>query len=171
MIVNRFDARYTPWLNFALLRTAKNTVLDLICCTVASRHLEPSLRATVAPRLQKLTESTIIKMIFNPSSAESLESIQSLLILSLWSPVYGSADSGIRDGRVLVASAVSMAMNLRINEASSKVTKRDPSRQSSYIPNSTDVENMNKARLVSLALCFVLQSFFAYLIPLRSGSR
>lgn len=114
-------AQYVPWLNFTLIRSSSNSFLDLVCCTIASRHMEAGVRSVVAGRLQKLTEETVIKMIFNARFAESLESIQALLILALWAPICGSREIGIGDGRLLVASAVSMAMNLRLNEASARV--------------------------------------------------
>ncbi|KAJ7591491.1 hypothetical protein C8J56DRAFT_935703 [Mycena floridula] len=120
-LLDIFDTKYIPWVNISLIRDSLNPLLNLVCCTVASRHIEPSLRSLVAPRLQKLTESTVVKMIFDPRSAESLDSIQSLLILSLWSPICGSTESGIRDGRLLIASAISMALNLRINESAGKL--------------------------------------------------
>lgn len=80
-----------------------------------------------------------------------MESIQSLLILSLWPPVYGLAESNFQDGRVLIASAVSMAMNLRLNEASAKVMiVHDTPGQDASTLNAiaTDSENIEKARLV-----------------------
>lgn len=122
LLEHRFNEQYVPWLNFELYREPgiPTPVLDLACCLVASRHWDEHTQAIVCPRLQKLTEETVIKIIFNSRQAESLESIQTLLILSLWSPVHKSG-SGIRDGRLLIASAVSMAMNLRLSEASRKV--------------------------------------------------
>jgi hypothetical protein len=77
--------------------------------------IDPSVNA----RLQGLAEDLIIKMIFNPRVSESIEAIQTLLILSLWEPIGGPENDG-RDGRVLLASAVSMAMNLRLNQASAR---------------------------------------------------
>lgn len=76
--------------------------------------------ALVKLQLQKLTEDSIAKMIFNPRPSESVEAIQALLILSLWTPLGGPPENEGRDGRLLIASAVSMAMNLRLNQASLK---------------------------------------------------
>lgn len=47
------------------------------------------------------------------------ESIQAVLILSLWSPIGGPShgEVRVRDGRLLIASAVSMAMNMRLSQA------------------------------------------------------
>ena len=47
------------------------------------------------------------------------EAIHAVLILSLWSPIGGSShgDMRVRDGRLLAASAVSMAMNIRLSQA------------------------------------------------------
>ncbi|KAJ6558059.1 hypothetical protein B0H19DRAFT_127431 [Mycena capillaripes] len=117
-----FDRKYTPWLNFRLIRNSGSSLLDTVCCTIASRYLDPSystFHPNLKTQLQGLTEDLIIRMIFNPRSSESIEAIQALLILSLWEPVGGSENEG-RDGRVLLASAVSMAMNLRLNQASAK---------------------------------------------------
>ncbi|KAF7319506.1 hypothetical protein HMN09_00289700 [Mycena chlorophos] len=121
-LLNLFDERYTPWLNFKPARSPSSTMLDLVCCTIAARHLE-NTPASIQTKmlLQKLTDDSMGRIIMNPRPYESVESIQALLILSLWAPLGGPVDSEGRDGRLLVASAVSMAMNLRLNQASQKV--------------------------------------------------
>ncbi|KAJ7185706.1 hypothetical protein C8R46DRAFT_385042 [Mycena filopes] len=118
-----FDEKFTPWLNFKLLRTPNSSLLDTVCCTIAARYADPSYDSAhpgYTAQLQTLTEDLVMRMIFNPRSAESIEAIQALLILSLWEPIGGPPDTEGRDGRVLLASAVSMAMNLRLNQASFK---------------------------------------------------
>lgn len=138
----RFAVRYMPWLSFSLVRDSDGTVLELACCNVASRHLSPNFRSLVSARLQKLTENTIAKLIFNNS--QSLEAVQALIILALWCPP-GSTDSGMWDARVLIASAVSIGMTLRLNEASGKVIelKRTGAQEPAQLVTMT-----NKARLV-----------------------
>ncbi|KAJ7337372.1 hypothetical protein DFH08DRAFT_748674 [Mycena albidolilacea] len=116
-LLDLFDERYTPWLNFKPSRSTSSSLLDIVCCAIASRHLDNAL---VKLQLQKLTEDSIAKMIFNPRPSESVEAIQALLILSLWTPLGGPPENEGRDGRLLIASAVSMAMNLRLNQASLK---------------------------------------------------
>ncbi|KAF7292975.1 hypothetical protein MIND_01196700 [Mycena indigotica] len=122
-LLNLFDERYTPWLNFKPARNTNSAVLDMVCCAVAARHLDNSPASIQAKMLlQKLTDDSIAKIIMNPRPHESVESIQALLILSLWAPLGGPVDNEGRDGRLLVASAVSMAMNLRLNQASLKAS-------------------------------------------------
>ncbi|KAJ3735238.1 hypothetical protein DFJ43DRAFT_1058910 [Lentinula guzmanii] len=111
-----FEHNYLPWLNFNLIRDRVSPFLNLACCVVASRHLGEGTRSVVAPRLQALFTNCVAKMILQSRKSETLESIQCLLILSLWVPVCG-IDEGSRDGRLLIASAVTMAMNMRLNEA------------------------------------------------------
>jgi len=93
-------------------------LLDIVRCTIASRHLPPAVRATIAPRLHKLTEEVFLREIFNPQPP--LESIKALLILSVWTPICGTGAEA-RDGRLLIASAVSMAMNLHLQSESRRV--------------------------------------------------
>ncbi|KAJ7704406.1 hypothetical protein B0H17DRAFT_1193653 [Mycena rosella] len=119
-LLDLFDERYTPWLNFKPTTRTGSALLDTVCCAVAARHLENA--ADVKMQLQTLTEDSIAKMIFNPRPSESVEAIQALLILSLWAPLGGPQEDGGRDGRLLIASAVSMAMNLRLNQAAEKAT-------------------------------------------------
>ncbi|KAJ6590986.1 hypothetical protein DFH09DRAFT_191307 [Mycena vulgaris] len=116
-LLDLFDERYTPWLNFKPATRTASTLLDTVCCAVAARHLDDR---GAARQLQALTEDSIAKMIFNPRPSESVEAIQALLILSLWAPLGGPPEDGGRDGRLLIASAVSMAMNLRLNQAAGK---------------------------------------------------
>ncbi|KAF8215344.1 hypothetical protein K438DRAFT_2008701 [Mycena galopus ATCC 62051] len=114
-----FDHKYGPWLNFKLIRRKNTGLLDTICCSVASRYLDVNYGVTdpnLNARLHGLTGDLVAKIIFNPRVTESIEAIQALLILSLWEPI--SSENTGRDGRVLLASAVSMAMNLRLNQAS-----------------------------------------------------
>uniref|UniRef100_A0A0W0FM46 Zn(2)-C6 fungal-type domain-containing protein n=1 Tax=Moniliophthora roreri TaxID=221103 RepID=A0A0W0FM46_MONRR len=115
-----FHDNYSPWLNFNLIRSAHNPLLDLVCCTVACRHIERYERSFIEKRLHALTQDSSAKLIFQSRRAESLEATQCLLILSLWAPVSGVSEEH-RDGKLLIASAVSMAMNLRLNEAPQKV--------------------------------------------------
>jgi hypothetical protein len=65
--------------------------------------------------LQKLTDEVIFRFLFNP--VPSTQSILAVLILSLWSPIGGAAQAVGQDGRLLIASGVSMAMNLRLSQA------------------------------------------------------
>ncbi|KAK7019506.1 hypothetical protein R3P38DRAFT_1247236 [Favolaschia claudopus] len=114
-----FETRYTPWLA-ARLGPLQSTgsLLDIVRCTIASRHLEPSTRSSITPQLQKLTEEVFLREIFNPQP--TLDSVRALLILSVWTPICGTGGEA-RDGRLLIASAVSMAMNLQLQDASKRV--------------------------------------------------
>lgn len=107
-----FQTRYTRWVSQLQTTSEQTEILDLVRCTVASRHLDPITQASVSPRLYRLTESIFLEKLFHP--IPSLESIGALIILSLWSPLYCSP----QDSRLLVASAVSMGMNFRLKEAS-----------------------------------------------------
>ncbi|KAK0206972.1 hypothetical protein DFS33DRAFT_1422409 [Desarmillaria ectypa] len=143
-LINLFSVNYAPWLNFTLAREGPTPFLDLVCCTVASRYLDASTRALVAPRLQRLAEDTIARMIFNPELFESQETIKGLIILSLWTPICGPSKGGGRDGRMLISMAVSMALNLGLSEASATaISIRD------QVPcdQATLDEATNKARL------------------------
>ncbi|KAJ7845911.1 hypothetical protein B0H13DRAFT_1730930 [Mycena leptocephala] len=117
-LMRRFENRYTPWLcaQPGPLESS-NSLLNIARCTIASRHLSPDARATIAPRLQKLTEDVFLREIFNPQP--SLESIKALLILSVWTPICGTG-AETQDGRLLIASAVSMAMNLHLQNESKR---------------------------------------------------
>ncbi|KAJ7764566.1 hypothetical protein DFH07DRAFT_811654 [Mycena maculata] len=113
-----FETRYSPWICAQPgPLECTNSLLDIVRCTVASRHLAPPARSVIAPRLQKLTEEVFIREIFNPQPP--LESIKALLILSVWAPICGTGAEA-RDGRLLIASAVSMAMNLHLQGESKR---------------------------------------------------
>ncbi|KAJ7704423.1 hypothetical protein B0H17DRAFT_921447 [Mycena rosella] len=113
-----FETRYSPWLCAQPGSVeCTNSLLDIVRCTIASRHLGAGARSVIAPRLQKLTEDVFVREIFNPQPP--LESIQALLILSVWAPICGTGAEA-RDGRLLIASAVSMAMNLHLQNESKR---------------------------------------------------
>ncbi len=153
----RFSAKYAPWMNFTLIHEGATPFLDLVCCTISSRYLDIATRSNIAPRLQKLTEDTIARMIFNPARYESLETIQGLIILSLWSPICGISQSGGRDGKMLISMAVSMAMNMRLNE-SSALAKGLRDNTLSATPRHSQLNyevELNKARLV----CILFSTF------------
>ncbi|KAJ4479177.1 hypothetical protein J3R30DRAFT_2728303 [Lentinula aciculospora] len=142
-----FEHNYLPWLNFNLIRDRVNPSLDLACCVVASRHLGEGTRSVVAPRLQALCTGYVAKMILQSRKSETLESIQCLLILSLWVPVCG-ADEGSRDGRLLIASAVTMAMNMRLNEACElALALRESQSRGGEVSNHELLGAMDRARL------------------------
>lgn len=81
---------------------------------VASRHLDNTIRASVVSRLEKLTEDAYLQQIFNAVPSE--ESIQALLIFSLWAPVGDFKRQDNRDNRLLAASTVSVAENLSMSQ-------------------------------------------------------
>ncbi|KAJ7481456.1 hypothetical protein FB451DRAFT_129101 [Mycena latifolia] len=115
-----FETRYSPWLCAQPgSLECTNSLLDIVRCTIASRHLAPGVRSVIAPRLHKLTEEVFFREVFNPQP--SLESIKALLILSVWTPLCGTGAEA-RDGRLLIASAVSMAMNLHLQNESKRAT-------------------------------------------------
>ncbi|KAK0444355.1 hypothetical protein EV421DRAFT_1709252 [Armillaria borealis] len=112
-----FQTRYTRWVSQFQTTSEQTGILDLVRCTIASRHLDPITQASVSPRLYRLTESIFLEKLFHP--IPSLESISALIILSLWSPLYCPA----QDSRLLVASAISMGMNFRLKEASAHAVR------------------------------------------------
>lgn len=112
-----FQTRYTRWVSQFQATSEQTGILDLVRCTIASRHLDPITQASVSPRLYRLTESIFLEKLFHP--IPSLESIGALIILSLWSPLYCPA----QDSRLLVASAISMGMNFRLKEASAHAVR------------------------------------------------
>lgn len=119
--LSRFEVRYHPWLYVSpcFHETLKAPLVQLVCCAIASRHLDPMTRSKVAPRLHRLVEETFLSKIFNP--VPSIESITALTILSLWSSEDSMREA--RDGRLLAASAISMAMNLRMGDASAQLSR------------------------------------------------
>ncbi|KIY51643.1 hypothetical protein FISHEDRAFT_26133, partial [Fistulina hepatica ATCC 64428] len=137
-LLNVFAVQYLPWLNFTPMVGFDTPLLDLARCTVASRHLDTATRAVVCPRLQKLAEDTISKVIFNPHPGESIESIQALIILSLWAPLSSEPSSQTRDARLLTGSLVSMALNLRLDQASGSAIALRAIEESTGYPNSQD---------------------------------
>jgi hypothetical protein len=94
-----------------------------------------------------MTEDQIGRLLFRSGTRDSLQSVQALLILSLWAPVGGSTESGYGDGRHLIASAVSIAMNLRLNEASSKLRVMNEG-QVEAIDDGERLDLTRKARVV-----------------------
>ena len=136
---------------------------------VASRHLDTITRASVVPQLQRLTEMVVYRHLFQP--IPSIQSIQAILILSLWSPVGGQAQVEVHDGRLLIGSVVSMAMNQRLSQAVEYVARlREDIKNNKYISDSimSDMDDaMDKARLVCRTVCL---SCALFLITIHSGS-
>ncbi|KAJ6625104.1 hypothetical protein B0H10DRAFT_2003701 [Mycena sp. CBHHK59/15] len=135
-----FETRYSPWLA-AQPGSLECTysLLDIVRCTIASRHLDLGFRSAVAPRLQKLAEEVFLREIFNPQP--SMESIKALLILSVWSPICGTGAEA-RDGRLLIASAVSMAMNLHLENASKEAISLRAEKEGLGADHSAEIEEL-----------------------------
>lgn len=109
-----FESRYVPWLSLPPNALGKDPVLDLICCTIASRHLDSSIREAVCPSLRKLTEEAIVGHVFNPTPSPAI--VQAFALLALWSPF----DSFLRethDSRLIAAAAINMCSSLRFDQA------------------------------------------------------
>jgi hypothetical protein len=143
-------------------------MLVLARLLVASRHLDSVTRAAVVPHLQKLTGEALHRHLFNP--IPSPESIQAVIILSLWSPIGGGAQASVRDGRLLIASGVSMAMNLRLSQAVEYISSlRSDMREDQGVSSTfaCDLEDaMDKARLVRPT---VYSSSFQPITTIHSG--
>ena len=121
-------------------------MLRLAQCCVASRHLEPSIRSIVTPQLYRLVDEVIFKQSFNP--LPSTDAIHAVLILSLWEPVGDTTPREPRDGRLIAATAVSMAMNLRLSEAMVYAQTLRNEKKPNEPPSAELVEALDKARLV-----------------------
>ncbi|KAF9006714.1 hypothetical protein BDQ17DRAFT_1423580 [Cyathus striatus] len=112
-LLDIFDSHYAPWLHIPPHRWGSSPQLDLVRCTVACRHLDPVTRNRVLPRLQKLTEEASLQHIFNP--APSQDYIESLLILSAWTPV-GAPTSNEARMHDYFAQARTKLMNNELDE-------------------------------------------------------
>ncbi|KAJ3841856.1 hypothetical protein F5878DRAFT_439046 [Lentinula raphanica] len=113
-----FEERYAPWMCSPPRNPepGSSELLDLIRCTIAARHLDAVTRASVSPRLQRLSETLFLHQ--QLGTEPTVESIEALLILSLWSPLTNTGYSVKRDGRALASIAVSSAISLGLSEAS-----------------------------------------------------
>lgn len=54
---------------------------------------------------------------FNARKITSLEAVQALLILALWSPAVGPLSSDVQDGGLIVRSTVKMAISLGLDKS------------------------------------------------------
>ncbi|KAF8450221.1 hypothetical protein L210DRAFT_3387413 [Boletus edulis BED1] len=144
-LVDIFEERYSPWLNLQPGNRGDGPLLRLAQCCVASRHLEPSIRSIVAPQLYRLADEVVFKQSFNP--LPSTDVIHATLILSLWEPVDDTTPKEPRDGRLIAATAVSMAMNLRLSEAMVYAQTLRNQKKPNEPPSAELVEALDKARL------------------------
>lgn len=117
MSIFSFESRYVPWLSLPPNTLGNDPVLDLICCTIASRHLEYSIRETIFPSLRKLTEEAIVGHVFNPTPSPAI--IQAFALLALWSPFdrCATSSSETHDSRLIAAAAINMCSSLRFDQA------------------------------------------------------
>ncbi|KAJ7029725.1 hypothetical protein C8F04DRAFT_1006540 [Mycena alexandri] len=120
-LLDLFNIQYTPWLNFRPIRNSKNPLVDIACSAVAARHLEGEVGKAVRLRLQTLAYDSIARMIFSPGAPESVEAVQCLLVMSLWRPFGATPEIYGWTARSLISAAVRIAMNLRLNYASTVV--------------------------------------------------
>lgn len=145
-VVFRFEERYSPWLSLQPGSRSDGPLLRLAQCCVASRHLEPSIRSIVAPQLYRLADEVILQQSFNP--LPSTDAIHAILIISLWEPIGDITPKEPRDGRLIAATAVSMAMNLRLSEAMVYAQTLRNQKKPNEPPSAELSEALDKARLV-----------------------
>ena len=121
-------------------------MLDIIRCQVATRDLDPTMRAVIAPRLQKLTEKIELELFNLPPSTEQIEA---LLIMSLWVPICDSVAKKGHDPRKFISTAINIGVTLGLPQASAlekSLAKRYPH---SRVVDLQIEENKFNARLVS----------------------
>ncbi|KAF9071726.1 hypothetical protein BDP27DRAFT_499018 [Rhodocollybia butyracea] len=120
-LLRLFHEQYLPWLGFSIVQCDKFPLLDLVCCTIASRHLSRSPLSVLADRLLYATEHAISQIILYPPPAYVLESIQALVLISIWAPIpmFNSSppQEGWRDSHLLLSSAVSLATKIGLDQA------------------------------------------------------
>ncbi|KZV76063.1 hypothetical protein PENSPDRAFT_646607 [Peniophora sp. CONT] len=116
-LLNFFEKHYEPWLSLPAHTLVDDEILDLVRCSIASRHLEPLARAQVFPPMRHLVEQVIMQHVFNPTPTMAV--VQAFAILSLWSPFDNLPPSagGSHDSRLIAASAVSMGRTLGLHES------------------------------------------------------
>ncbi|KAH8817572.1 hypothetical protein DL96DRAFT_1684543 [Flagelloscypha sp. PMI_526] len=127
-----FASLYDPWLCFTSTQGKDTPLLDLIRCAIASRHSEVDIRHMISQPLNRLAENKITALSLNPPQA-SMELVQSLLIWSLWKPVYEEGQGGLRDGRPILSIAISMALALHFHQVSTWICEQSHSDES-FIP-------------------------------------
>jgi hypothetical protein len=153
-----FEQHYVPWLNMPCIRSTSGAPMDLTnilvlaSCAVACRHL-PGGGAPRAQRgLQQLAEHAVLIRTFDPAAHASLEGVQALLILSMWSPAIGAMSSQVHDGSLIASGAVRMAMSLKLDQASQRAIKLNNEAHAqgglSGTEKATHDDLMWKARLV-----------------------
>lgn len=120
-------------------------MLDVIRCQVASRDLDPTMHAVIAPRLQKLTEKIQLEELFNPP--HSTEQIEALLIMSLWVPICDSVTNKGHDPRKFISTAINIGVALGLPLEITPSARRRPH---SRVVDLQIEENNFKARLVSI---------------------
>ena len=142
-----FEEKFSPWLNLPCHNARSgNAFLRLAKCLVASRLLDPATRASVVPRLRELAENLVGKISFSP--VPSTDSILAMIVLALWKTV-GAGSAAAYDERLIIAAAVSMAVNLHLNDAVTyllRIEGADPSDGAAAAAQNEDVRD--KARLV-----------------------
>lgn len=153
-----FEERYNPWLNLQPNYHSHSPLVQLAQCCVASRHLDPATRSIVTPQLYRLADEAIFKQAFSP--LPSTDAIHATLIHSLWGPVGDPTSRETRDGRLLAATAVSMAMNLRLSQAMTYAKTLRNQKKPDEPQSEELVEALDKARLwfalsnVETILCY-----------------
>ncbi|KAE9410857.1 hypothetical protein BT96DRAFT_912288 [Gymnopus androsaceus JB14] len=112
-----FQQNYLPWLGFSVIQSHSFPLLDLVRCTIASRHLSQS---SLVNRLLYATEGAISQIIIHPSPTYVLESIQALLLVTTWSPISVSEANQLqawKDPHLLLSSAISLATKIGLDKA------------------------------------------------------
>ena len=110
----RFQKNYFPWLNLpdddAL---NEDPTWILAQCAVASRHFDDTIQPDVEYHLRKAAEYATFSQVFSP--CPSLAAIQSLLVLSVWPLSRKAHPEQIRDHRMQLTSAITMAKNRKFH--------------------------------------------------------
>ncbi|KAF5352015.1 hypothetical protein D9758_009425 [Tetrapyrgos nigripes] len=108
-----FTSYFLPWLNINLIHSKQSQ---------PHPTPDPNVADSILDLLQVSSNEIISQVILNPQKADPLESIQSLLISSVWAPItYGPSADGMRDGYLLLAAALSLASEIQLDKAPEKL--------------------------------------------------
>lgn len=108
--LSRFQTNFFPWLNLPGHDALnEDPIWVLAQCAVASRHLDDATHPHAEHRLRKAAEDATFGQVFSP--CPSLAAIQSLLVLSIWPLSREAPPEEIKDHRMQLTSAITMAQN------------------------------------------------------------
>ncbi|ESK85013.1 hypothetical protein Moror_15751 [Moniliophthora roreri MCA 2997] len=149
-LLQLYQQKYGGWLSFTVTEETHDSLLCLVCCTLAAQHLPEHVRWRFAPKLQAMTEQMIRRVMSGPTPfPASSTTVKALYLWAAWLPLARNKyEQPVRDRYSVLSAVLDMALRLRLDGCAQRLLEiRELQAAGHPVDMNLAAELLDKARL------------------------